>query len=40
MLGSNRYDKKKFFLMTTVIFGVLSSRLSLNVINIIVVVDS
>ena len=41
MLGSNRYDKKKFFLkMTTVIFGVLSSRLSLNVINIVVVVDS
>ena len=41
MLGSNRYDKKKFFFkMTTVIFGVLSSRLSLNVINIVVVVDS
>ena len=33
--------KKQFFLfeMTTVILGVLSSRLSLNVINIVVVVD-
>ena len=34
--------KKKFFLfqMTRVILGVLSSRLSLNIINIVVVVDS
>ena len=42
MWDSNRYDKKKKFLfeMTTVILGVLSSRLSLNVINIVVVVDS
>ena len=41
MLGSNRYDKQKFFFeMTTVILGVLSSGLSLNVINIVVVVDS
>ena len=42
MWGSNRYDKKQFFLfeITTVVLGVLSSRLSLNVINIVVVVDS
>ena len=40
MWGSNRYDKKSFlFEMTTVILGVLSSCLSPNVINIIVVVD-
>ena len=31
--------KSFLFEMTTVIFGVLSSRLSLNVINIVVVVD-
>ena len=43
MRGSNCCDKKKFFFlleMTTVILGVLSSRLSLNIINIVVVVDS
>ena len=41
MWGSNHYDKKRFlFEMTTVILGVLSSRLSLNIINIVVVVDS
>ena len=41
MRGSNRYDKKKFlFEMTMVILGVLSSRLSLNSIDIVVVVDS
>ena len=41
MLGSNRYDRKKFlFEMTTIMLGVLSSRSSLNVINIVVVVDS
>ena len=42
MWGSNRYNKKKSFLseMTTVILGVLGSRLSLNIINIVVVVDS
>ena len=45
MWGSNRYDKTKqntvfMFETTTVILGVLSSRLSLNVINIVVVVDS
>ena len=42
MWGSNCYDKNKVFLfeMTTVILGVLSSRLSLNIINIVVVVDS
>ena len=41
MWGSNRHDKKSFlFEMTTVILGVLSSRLSLNIINIVVVVDS
>ena len=42
MWGSNRYNKKVFLLeMTTVILGVLSfSRLSLNVINIVVVVNS
>ena len=31
--------KKVFFKMTTVIFGVLSSSLSLNGINIVVVFD-
>ena len=41
MWGSNRYDKKSsLFEMTMVILGVLSSRLSLNVINIVVVVDN
>ena len=42
MWGSNRYNKKKvcLFEMTTVILGVLCSRLSLNIINIVVVVDS
>ena len=41
MWGSNRYDKKSIlFEMTTVILGVLSSRLSLNIINRVVVVDS
>ena len=41
MWGSNRYDKKSsLFEMITVILGVLSSRLSLNVINIVVVVDN
>ena len=42
MWDRNRYDKKKFFVfeMTTVLLGVFSSRLSLNVINIVVVVDS
>ena len=41
MWGSNRYDKKSsLFEMTTVILGVLSSRLSLNLINIVVVVDN
>ena len=32
--------KSSLFEMTTVILGVLSSRLSLNVINIVVVVDN
>ena len=32
--------KKNLFEMTTVVLGVLSSRLSLNIINIVVVVDS
>ena len=32
--------KKVLFEITTVILGVLSSHLSLNVINIVVVVDS
>ena len=36
MWGSNRYDNE----MTRVILGVLSSRLSLNVINIVVVGDN
>ena len=41
MWGSNRYDKKSsLFEMTRVILGVLSSRLSLNVINIVVVGDN
>ena len=41
MWGSNRYDKKSsLFEMTKVILGVLSSRLSLNVINIVVVVNN
>ena len=41
MWGSNRYDtKSSLFEMTTVILGVLSSRLSLNAINIVVVVDN
>ena len=41
MWGRNRYDKKScLFEMTTVILGVLSSRFSLNVINIVVVVDN
>ena len=41
MWGSNCYDKKCYlFEMTMVTLGVLSSRLSLNVINIVVVVDS
>ena len=42
MWGSIRYDKKKSFLfeMTAVILEVLSSRLSLNVINMVVVVDN
>ena len=44
MCGSNHYDKKSnsvfLFEMTTVILGVLSSRLPLNFINIVVVVDS
>ena len=35
-----RIKKVFLFEMTTVILGVLSSRLSLNVINIVVVVDS
>ena len=35
------YAKKAFlFEMTTLILGVLGSRLSLNVINIVVIVDS
>ena len=41
MWGSNLYNKKSsLFEMTTVILGVLSSRLSLNFINIVVVVDN
>ena len=41
MWGSNRYDKKSsLFEMTKVILGVLSSQLSLNFINIVVVVDN
>ena len=43
MWGSNRYDKKSsLFEITTftVILGVLSSCLSLNVINIVIVVDN
>ena len=41
MWGSNCYDKKSsLFEMTMVVLGVLSSRLSLNVINIVVVVDN
>ena len=41
MWGSNLYDKKSFlFEMTRVILGVLSLRLSLNVSNIVVAVDS
>ena len=40
-VGQNRYDKKSsLFEMTKVISGVLSSRLSLNVVNIVVVVDN
>ena len=39
MWDSNRYQKKFLFEMTTVILRVLSSRLFLNVINIVVVVD-
>ena len=41
MWASKCNDKKSFlFEMTTVILGVLRSRLSLNIINIVVEVDS
>ena len=41
MWGSHCYDKKSsLFEMTTVILGVLSFHLSLNVINIVVVVNN
>ena len=41
MWDSSRFDKKGFlFEMTTVILRILSSRLFLNVINIVVVVNS
>ena len=41
MWGSNRYYNRSFlFEMTIVILGVLSSRLFLNIINLVVEVDS